>query len=152
MSGRLRSSKRRRAFDPDELRHRVFGKKKAQEENVIPMINIIFLLLLYFMIVGNLQPDYDIVPPSSTREALPSAEVPTVSVDQDESLRFEGRSVDWETLKRELGAVAGIDKLKIYADAKVSALTVSKVMKSASEAGVLKFILVTQRRANVDQS
>lgn len=150
MNTRLRSSKRRRRFDPEELRRRVFGKRKAQEENVIPMINIVFLLLLYFMIVGNLQPDYDIVPPSSTRQALPSAEVPTVSVDQDESLRYEGRPVDWEALKRELGAVAGIDKLKIYADAKVSALTVSKIMKSASEAGVMQFILVTQRRANVE--
>ncbi len=150
MNTHLRSSKRRRRFDPEELRRRVFGKKKAQEENVIPMINIVFLLLLYFMIVGNLQPDYDIVPPSSTRQALPSAEVPTVSVDQDESLRYEGRPVDWEALKRELGAVAGIDKLKIYADAKVSALTVSKIMKSASEAGVMQFILVTQRRSNVE--
>jgi biopolymer transport protein ExbD len=150
MNTHLRSSKRRRHFDPEELRRRVFGKRKAQEENVIPMINIVFLLLLYFMIVGNLQPDYDIVPPSSTRQALPSAEVPTVSVDQDESLRYEGRPVDWEVLKRELGAVAGIDKLKIYADAKVSALTVSKIMKSASEAGVMQFILVTQRRANVE--
>ncbi len=152
MNSQLRSSKRRRKFDPDELRRRVFGKKKAQEENVIPMINIIFLLLLYFMIVGNLQPDYDIVPPASTRQALPAAEIPTVSVDRDDTLRFEGRSVDWDTLKRELGAVAGIDELKIYADAKVSALTVSKIMKSASEAGVLQFILVTQRRANVSSN
>ncbi len=48
--------------------------------------------------------------------------------------------------------MAGIDELKIYADAKVSALTVSKIMKSASEAGVLQFILVTQRRANVSSN
>ncbi len=107
MNSQLRSSNRRRKFDPDELRRRVFGKKKTQEENVIPMINIIFLLLLYFMIVGNLQPDYDIVPPASTRQALPAAEVPTVSVDRDDTLRFEGRPVDWDALKRELGAVAG---------------------------------------------
>jgi biopolymer transport protein ExbD len=49
-------------------------------------------------------------------------------------------------LKAELAAIAGIDKLKIYADAKVSALVVSKIMKAASEAGVLKFILITQQR------
>jgi biopolymer transport protein ExbD len=129
------------------LKDRIMGKRSSQEENVIPMINIIFLLLLYFMIIGNLQPDYNIVPPSSTRQAAPSAEVPTVAVDQDGSLRFEGRPVTWGGLESELAAIAGVDQLKIYADARVSALVVSKVMKAASDAGVRQFILVTQQRA-----
>ena len=89
MSGQLRSSRRRKNTISSGLKDRIMGKRSGQEENVIPMINIIFLLLLYFMIVGNLQPDYDIVPPASTRQAVPSAEVPTVAVDQDGSLRFE---------------------------------------------------------------
>ncbi|MGY8844791.1 MAG: ExbD/TolR family protein [Gammaproteobacteria bacterium] len=146
MSGQLRSSRRRKNTISAGLKDRIMGKRSGQEENVIPMINIIFLLLLYFMIVGNLQPDYDIVPPASTRQALPSPEVATVAVDQDGSLRFEGRPVTSVALKAELAAIAGIDKLKIYADAKVSALVVSKIMKAASEAGVLKFILITQQR------
>ena len=146
MSGQLRSSRRRKNTISAGLKDRIMGKRSGQEENVIPMINIIFLLLLYFMIVGNLQPDYDIVPPASTRQALPSPEVATVAVDQDGSLRFEGRPVTSAGLAGELASIAGIDSLKIYADAKVSALVVSKIMKAASEAGVLKFILITQQR------
>jgi len=69
-----------------------------------------------------------------------------VAVDQDGSLRFEGRPVTSAGLQGELASIAGIDSLKIYADAKVSALVVSKIMKAASEAGVLKFILITQQR------
>ena len=147
MNGQLRSSRRKKILISAGLKDRIMGKRTGQEENVIPMINIIFLLLLYFMIIGNLQPDYNIVPPASTRQAAPSAEVPTVAVDQDGSLRFEGRPVTWSTLRVELAEIAGVDQLKIYADAKVSALVVSKVMKAASEAGVLQFILITQQRA-----
>ena len=60
-----------RRFDYHDLRQRVLGKGSSQQENVIPMINVIFLLLLYFMIAGNLQPDYDVSPPQSTTDAEP---------------------------------------------------------------------------------
>ena len=63
-------------------------------------------------------------------------------------MRFENRPVDIETLKAELSQVTGHDRLKIHADAKVDALKISEIMKAASEAGVLKFVLVTQRRSN----
>ena len=42
----------RRSSDYQDLRDRIVGKRATQQENVIPMINIIFLLLLYFMIAG----------------------------------------------------------------------------------------------------
>jgi biopolymer transport protein ExbD len=122
------------------------GNRATQEENVIPMINIIFLLLLYFMIAGNLQPDYDVTPPFSTQEAEPAAQIPTVSVAKDGTMRFENRPVTAEQLKVELAKVSGHDKLKIHADAKVNALKISEIMKISSEAGILQFVLVTQRR------
>ena len=42
----------RKSSDYQELRNRAVGNRATQQENVIPMINIIFLLLLYFMIAG----------------------------------------------------------------------------------------------------
>ena len=113
---------------------------------MIPMINVIFLLLLYFMIAGNLQPDYNVTPPIASQEAEPSSRIPTLSVEAGGVMRLENRPVSWEELLARLAKMAGEEKLKIYADAKVDALTVSKVMKIASEAGILQFVLVTQMR------
>ena len=136
----------RKSSDYEELRNRAVGSRATQQENVIPMINIIFLLLLYFMIAGNLQPDYDVAPPVSTSDAEPSKQIPTVSVKEDGSMRFENRPVTWDQLKVELSKVTGHERLKIHADLKVNALTLSEIMKTSSEAGVLQFVLVTQRR------
>ena len=137
-----------RGSDYQDLRRRLVGNKATQEENVIPMINVIFLLLMYFMVAGNLQPDYKVTPPFSTQLAEPPAQIPTLSVGKDGELRFENRPTDLERLKLELSRVAGQDKLKIHADAKVEALVISRIMKTAAEAGILQFVLVTQRRAD----
>lgn len=136
----------RRGSDYQELRRRVVGNKATQEENVIPMINVIFLLLLYFMIAGNLQPDYNITPPFASQLAEPPAQIATLSIERGGEMRFEGRVVDLEGLRTVLTQYSDQEKLKIHADAKVDALTVSKVMKVAAEAGILQFVLVTQRR------
>jgi biopolymer transport protein ExbD len=140
------SAKRRRRHAAAAMRQKIVGTRETQEENVIPMINIIFLLLLYFMIVGNLQPDYSVVPPLSTQMAEPSAQIPTLSVSADGDMRFENRVVTWDQFKSEITKFTGHEKLKIHADAKVTALTVSEIMKVATEAGILQFVLVTQRR------
>lgn len=138
--------RRRRGSGYQEMRNRIVGNKATQEENVIPMINVIFLLLLYFMIAGNLQPDYNVTPPFSTQTAEPSAQIPTLSVGPDGAMRFENRPVTWPQFEAELLKFTGHEKLKIHADAKVDALTVSKIMKASSDAGILQFVLVTQRR------
>ena len=140
------AKRRRRGSDYQDLRNKLIGNKATQEENVIPMINVIFLLLLYFMIAGNLQPDYNVTPPFSTQENEPSSQIPTLSIDADGGMRFENRPVTWEQFKAELLKFTGHEKLKIHADARVDALTVSKVMTTSAEAGILQFVLVTQRR------
>lgn len=137
----------RRGSDYQDLRRRLVGNKATQEENVIPMINVVFLLLMYFMVAGNLQPDFDVTPPFSTQLAEPPPQIPTLSVGKDGSMRFENRPIEFERLATELSKMTGHEKLKIHADAKVEALMISKIMKTAADAGILQFVLVTQRRA-----
>ena len=135
----------RRGSDYQDLHKRLVGNKATQEENVIPMINVIFLLLMYFMIAGNLQPDYDVTPPFATQLAEPPPQIPTLSINKNGAMRFKNRPTDLENLKAQLSQASGHEKIKIHADAKVDALMVSKVMKIAAEAGILEFVLVTQR-------
>lgn len=123
------------------------GRKKAsREENVIPMINIIFLLLLYFMVVGNLSPDYNVNPPFVSQEKESSSLIPTISVTKEGQLRFENVPMSWEELGTRLRSVSDLDKIKIYADAESDALTISEIMKTAANVGIVQFVLVTQKK------
>ena len=123
------------------------GRKRAsREENVIPMINIIFLLLLYFMVVGNLSPDYNVNPPFASQEKESSSLIPTISVTKEGQLRFENIPVSWEELGTRLRDVSDLDKIKIYADAESDALTISEIMKTAANVGIVQFVLVTQKK------
>jgi biopolymer transport protein ExbD len=141
------ATRTRRSSDFQEVRRRIVGTKATQEENVIPMINIIFLLLLFFMVAGNLQPDFDVAPPISQQENEAPQQIPTVAITREGGVRFENRPVDLDQLRQELARIAGHERIKIHADAKVDALAVSKVMTTATETGVTQFVLVTQRRA-----
>lgn len=144
------SRKNRRSSGYHDLRRRIIGDKDAREENVISMINVIFLLLLYFMVVGNLQSDYDVVPPFSTRVAEAPPQIPTLYVNRDGMMWFENRNIDMDKLKAELSKISGQEKLKIHADARVDALTISKIMNASAKIGILQFVLVTQHRADAD--
>ena len=128
------------------LMNKLGRKRASREENVIPMINIIFLLLLYFMVVGNLSPDYNVNPPFASQEKESSSLIPTVSVTKEGQLRFENIPVSWEELGTRLRDVSDLDKIKIYADAESDALTISEIMKTAANVGIVQFVLVTQRK------
>ena len=110
------------------------------------MINIIFLLLLYFMVVGNLSPDYNVNPPFASQEKESSSLIPTISVTKEGQLRFENIPVSWEELGTRLRDVSDLDKIKIYADAESDALTISEIMKTAANVGIVQFVLVTQKK------
>ena len=128
------------------LMNKLGRKRASREENVIPMINIIFLLLLYFMVVGNLSPDYNVNPPFASQEKESSSLIPTISVTKEGQLRFENVPVSWEELGTRLRSVSDLDKIKIYADAESDALTISEIMKVAANVGIVQFVLVTQKK------
>ncbi len=128
------------------LMNKLGRKRASREENVIPMINIIFLLLLYFMVVGNLSPDYNVNPPFASQEKESSSLIPTISVTKEGQLRFENILVSWEELGARLRNVSDLDKIKIYADAESDALTISEIMKTAANVGIVQFVLVTQKK------
>ena len=128
------------------LMNKLGRKRASREENVIPMINIIFLLLLYFMVVGNLSPDYNVNPPFASQEKESSSLIPTISVTKEGQLRFENVPVTWEELGNRLRNVSDLDKIKIYADAESDALTISEIMKTSANAGIVQFVLVTQKK------
>ena len=112
------------------------------------MINVIFLLLLYFMVAGSLAPDYNIIPPLSARISEPPAHIPTISVTHDGKLWFESSSVNLDELKTELSTKTGYKKIRIHADANVNALTISRIMNLSADSGIFQFVLITKSRSD----
>ncbi len=108
------------------------------------MINVIFLLLLYFMVAGSLEPDFDISLPVSTRNSETNLNVPVVYVAHDGKLWFQARSIDLAELTTTLARELRYEKLRIHADAKANALIISDLMNAASKAGIYRFVLVTR--------
>ena len=125
----------------------VKGNRK-REENVIPMINVIFLLLLYFMVAGNLDPEFDINLPVSTLNTRTESNTPTVNVERDGKIWFESRRIEIVELTAELVGRHDYKKLRIHADANVDALIISDIMNAAAQADIFRYALVTQSRVD----
>lgn len=110
------------------------------------MINVIFLLLLYFMVAGTLDPDFNINLPVSTRNTKTEFNTPVVNVERNGNIWFESRKIDMAELTKELAGTPGYEKLRIHADADTDALIVSGIMNAAGQAGIFRFALVAQSR------
>lgn len=83
--------------NPDRLRG---------DHGLVPLINVVFLLLAFFMIAGQIQ-RADLVwvdPPVSVSEALPDERRTDVVVDRDGTVFLEGEPVALELLTEALGS------------------------------------------------
>jgi len=76
------------------------------EINITPLLDLAFVLLIIFMITTPLlESSMSLVIPSSAASNPPlnSAQVQTVSIDRNETIRFNNQVVDPETLTARLG-------------------------------------------------
>lgn len=115
---------------------------RAQDGNrLISLINIVFLLLIFFMLMSSY------APPSSDRVTLPQAQAPTVHMDQDAAaltvtangtVLMGQRTVDLNALKPVPAHV------QLLADRDLLAADLAVVLGRLEGAGVSKVSLVTR--------
>lgn len=118
-------------------------------ENVIPLINIVFLLLIFFMLAGTLSPPdaFDVDPPE-TREARmeDDPEEGLILLSAGGDLAFEGEEVAFSELA---GAVSSRLQdedppvLTLKADSGVPASLLLDLMDVLREAGAESIMLLT---------
>lgn len=121
--------------------------ESRRQESVVPMINVVFLLLLYFMVAGSLRVEEIVVnPPESSAMAEPPRNVPQLALMADGGLYYEGRSIAPGSLAGVL-AVRGDPKVvRLAADAGTEAVLVSRVIEDLSKIGFDEVILLSVRR------
>ena len=129
-------------------------RAKDHDDKLVPMINVIFLLLMFFLIAGNLKPLFgeEQVTPLSLSEALPAANRTEMSLARDGVLKWGGQRVAVAQLVARLRALPdGVPAaLSLRADARVPASALLPVLDALRAAGVKRIAIVTLRRAPQD--
>lgn len=128
-------------------------RRSSPDDKIIPMINVIFLLLMFFLIAGNLTRVFDeeLRTPESRSDAR-AAEEPELLMGVDGSLRLDGVALSIEELPARLaGADPAPAAVRLRGDARVNAAALLPVLQALRRAGVERVAIVTLRRGGETQ-
>ena len=134
-----------RGFDSIGTGH-VSASRERRPENVVPMINIIFLLLLYFMVAGNLYLDLDVTPPDSIASVPPSSGAVEIGITVDGKIRYRGKTIDIAQIENELSGVFKDQVVQISADAQTDVVFVAQTVGALSKIGIERATLLTLKK------
>lgn len=129
--------------------NKFFATKKnigtLSEVNVIPLVDIVFTLLIIFMIIAPMiHKGIEVqVPDSSVGNMMPDHEYHIVSISQQGNLWFDSQSVTLETLQEHLQGLAPEETLYIQSDERVPYGQVVRVLTYIKEYGIQRVGLVT---------
>ncbi|MGD2117230.1 MAG: biopolymer transporter ExbD [Chromatiales bacterium] len=128
-------------------------KRRENSENIIPLINIIFLLLIFFMITVKLTPNdpVDIQPPVSVIAAdQDKVQDDLIYLDAQGRLVYQGESYDIDSLVNKLlssDAHSEDRNLIIKADANAPALELVKLLQKFRQSDIRQVELLAQSKS-----
>ena len=122
--------------------------RKREEEQILPLINIVFLLLILFMLAGRLavSDPFGIMPPESTSEAPAGTEGIVVTVSAAGRLALDGAPIDEIALERAVVVritETGAREVSLRADGRAPAIRIVALMETLRRAGVERMHLLT---------
>lgn len=126
------------------------SRAKNDEERILPLINIVFLLLIFFMLAGQLSATdpFNVEPAQSKSESPPESPEMLVLVSADGHLALDGEILDEDALGAAVTDRLTKDdvttsRVRLKADGGAQAERVVAVMELLREAGVEKINLLT---------
>lgn len=128
------------------------SNKSTNEDNLIPLINVVFLMLIFFMVAGVIREtdSADIKHPASITTKALAKETLSLVVNKDESIVVEDQMFTYQSLNSELSRILankeGVADLYVVlrVDSRLSAKSLHQVLKSIRDAGLLKVQLLTE--------
>lgn len=137
-------------------------KYSHSDENLLPMINIVFLLLIFFMVAGTLAASdaLQLTPPTSTRGTSTELEDSVLLVSASGDIRYADIAMNLaqpeaeivERFERELKVKFGEDGLddlpliSVKADAEVTSAQLFTIMRILEQAGIASIQLLATER------
>lgn len=124
-------------------------EERRLDLTVLPMVNIVFLLLIFFMLVGRIAPtgELDVSPPVSPSGQFESGQSLRVEIGSTKEMALDGRRVDTTELIVTLTDILRQDpatQIQLKADADLDANHLIRIMEILRLIGVGKLTLVTE--------
>lgn len=145
---RLKSRKRRGpAFDVVDLSERRYDR----HDRLIPMINVVFLLLTFFLITGTLRissgPNIEL--PEFATQGVLDMRRPVLSVAVDGALHFDGRVLEMAEALAAIKAAlsdAPDQDLHIKADRNIPASVILPLLQKLRDGGIKSIRLISIKK------
>lgn len=120
------------------------------ELSVVPLVNVVFLLLIFFMLVGQVaSPEaLDVQPPRSTSGTEPADETIKILLTRDGQIAVERVVVPASRVTQRVAAILAerpAAAFQVKADARVEAVTMIRTMERLRAAGVEQLTLLTEQ-------
>lgn len=130
------------------------SQKNQLDDNMIPLINIVFLMLIFFMIAGQISSSelLKIQPPTSEQRLALEEHDAILLVSDDGKLAFNNQWIKSDTLTESLqqsiteSKDAQAFKLLVKTDAILPANELMDLLQQVRAAGILKVSLATQTK------
>lgn len=133
------------------MRLRPSTEARRTELTVLPMVNVVFLLLIFFMLVGRIAPfdELDVTPPISESGEYESGNPARIVIGADGSMMMNGQAVDVTAL-----VVLAADRVRanpgahfqLKADANLEANQLIRIMEILRQTGVEQLTLLTENK------
>lgn len=121
--------------------------RRPEVESVLPLINVVFLLLIFFMVAGRLAPGLpaDVLPPESAAATDTSDEPIRLVVDADGQLFWQERPMAIADLPDRLDGVRKDRPLHLLTDGEIPIALLRPALEALRHAGITDVQLVTRR-------
>ena len=125
-----------------------FQKQEEEPDTIVPLLNVVFLLLIFFIMTGALHAvDYfNVNPPSSSSEFHASLDNTVILISADGRIAIDNIEVDEVDLQLTVSdkmATNASAVFRIKADGRVDATRVVEVMELIEAVGVRRVMLLT---------
>jgi biopolymer transport protein ExbD len=133
------------------LRGGTLGDARSRRlESTFFMINVIFLLLLFFVVAGNLNLHLDVSPPRADSDAPLASVAVQLVIDDKGRIRFDGEELGVPAVAEAVKRAGRVTELTITADAGVDAVLVAQVLEALAGLELDRVTLLTLGRAAPD--
>ncbi|NGP51878.1 biopolymer transporter ExbD [Thioalkalivibrio sp. XN8] len=121
------------------------------EERILPLINVVFLLLIFFMLAGTLavREPFEVTAPDSSSETRPETEPRRLLLGADGRLALDGEVLDEAAVVAALAAALADDpglRVELKADARTPGNRAVVLLEALRAAGLEQVSLMTQAR------
>ncbi len=129
-------------------------KPERELVNITPLIDVVFILLVFFMLAGAIEPSepFPLAPAASSSEIRGDVQDFVVLIDADGRVALDDQELSRDALAEAVRAALTARPgalIQVKPDGEAEAVAVIKVMEDIRDAGASYIVLLTVGRASV---